>query len=418
MKITENLRMEWVVPLQTVSYFYLDWKPNRHAHLELSGSIQKGWEAVCEQIYESKIKICLDTADGEQNIFWGYITVLKTESEGNFEKVYLEAKSASCMLDKRRESWSFQNVENTYAKTVKEAIQQSGGQVICTAGKENKMETPLIRYGETVWEFVMRLARYLGTCVIPDIITGRPNLWFGMRKGSHIPAFSENRFSCDVKKGEQTEISYQTESRNFYKIGDQTVFLGRNMRICSVEAIFKNGELIFTYRLKEQDIYERIEHNGFAGLELMGTVEAVYQDRLKVSLDIDRGISTDGYAYPYYPETGNSLYAMPEKGARVALHFCREGGREGYILHCLPNGIRHQTYSTDKYVDTVYGNSVHLFGDSIDFFQKNSCHLSLCNENILFSSSNKLYISAVDEVKIKARRITVSTPDELNVCQG
>ena len=66
------------------------------------------------------------------------------------------------------------------------------------------------------------------------------------------------------------------------------------MRICSVEAIFKNGELIFTYRLKEQDIYERIEHNGFAGLELMGTVEAVYQDRLKVSLDIDRGISTDG----------------------------------------------------------------------------------------------------------------------------
>ena len=93
----------------------------------------------------------------------------------------------------------------------------------------------------------MRLASYLGTCVIPDIITGRPNLWFGMRKGSHIPAFSENRFSCDVKKGEQTEISYQTESRNFYKIGDQTVFLERNMRICSVEAIFKNGELIFTY---------------------------------------------------------------------------------------------------------------------------------------------------------------------------
>ena len=95
--------------------------------------------------------------------------MLKTESEGNFEKVYLEAKSASCMLDKRRESQSFQNVENTYAKTVKEAIQQSGGQVICTAGKENKMETPLICYGETVWEFVMRLASYLGTCVIPDI---------------------------------------------------------------------------------------------------------------------------------------------------------------------------------------------------------------------------------------------------------
>ena len=116
--------------------------------------------------------------------------------------------------------------------------------------------------------------------------------------------------------------------------------------------------------------------------------------------------------------SGNSLYAMPEKGARVALHFCREGGREGFVLHCMPNGIRQQAYSADKYVDTVYGNSVHLFEDSIDIIQENKCHLSLCNENILFDSSKKLYISAVDKVNIKARRITVSTPDELNICQG
>ena len=38
---------------------------------------------------------------------------------------------------------------------------------------------PVIQYEETTWEFVNRL----GVPIIPDIETGKPNLWFGMRNG-------------------------------------------------------------------------------------------------------------------------------------------------------------------------------------------------------------------------------------------
>lgn len=43
------------------------------------------------------------------------------------------------------------------------------------------------------------------------------------------------------------------------------------------------------------------------------------REQVYVRLDIDD--KTGVYPFPWYPETGNGLYAMPEKGSKAELYF-------------------------------------------------------------------------------------------------
>ena len=45
-------------------------------------------------------------------------------------QIYIKAMSASCLLDRKIESRSFQNTAKTYGEVVRENVQTDGGQVI------------------------------------------------------------------------------------------------------------------------------------------------------------------------------------------------------------------------------------------------------------------------------------------------
>ncbi len=418
-KIADSLKMECEIPLLAVEKFQFEWKTNEHAFLMLQAYIDYRIPYKPEELYGSRIKLWLDKSES-QIIFLGYLTEIETKNVGETVKVQLKVKSGTIRLDQQAESRSFQNVENTYAEIVEQIAKSSGGRAICTKGTDTAIKKPFIQYEETAWEFCRRLASRLGTIVTPDIGTGGQNFWFGMRKGTVITGFSEDEYMAETKRNElgRMEAGYEVESREFYKIGDKTVFCGQEMVICRVLAFFERGELIFRYLLKEYETGNMMYQNRFVGLGLTGTVLEIQQEQVKVALDIDGGNSTGDYYYNWYPETGNALYAMPEVGTGILLYFGDRDEQGGFAIHCTPDVVNSERAYKSRYFDTKEGNSLHLYGDSISFANNGNYSLSLGNSTVAVRGPGKISVSAQGAVTLNASRIVISTPDELDICQG
>ena len=144
---------------------------------------------------------------------------MNLETIGKFFLFELEALSASCLLDVEVKNKSFQAVEKTYGEMIKEMVSEHGSQVIRNRDSDRVIGYPVFCLNETLWQFVNRMGKKIGAYVIPDLETGKPNLWFGMRKGKRISSFTENDFIMQINPLENDDrIVFQVKDRNFYKI--------------------------------------------------------------------------------------------------------------------------------------------------------------------------------------------------------
>lgn len=420
-RITDSLKLQCEIPFVLIEKFQFVWEPNQHAVLGLEGYINGNEQYITDKLYDSKIKIWMEKKQSKRVLFCGYLIKVNECAVGKTKRVKIQAASGSYKLDQCVESKSFQNTESTYADIVMQTVENAGGKVICTEGINKKISKPVIQYNETAWGFAKRMASQVGAYLFPDIETGGINLWFGEREGNATAKFSETEYVENMYREIDTNTMksyYEIDSKEFYEIGDKAKICGLELQIWEVKASFERGELNFKYILKKNASISTIYQNQFVGLGLQGTVVETRGEQIKVALDIDGGKTTGDYFYDWYPETGNALYAMPEIGTQVLLYFNSKDEREGFVLHSLPNSVQQNTDYKNRYFNTKEGNTVHLYKDSVDFSCQGNHNLALADSFISAGSSGTVSISAQGSVKLSARRITISTPDELNICQG
>lgn len=419
-KITDSLKVETDVPILNVGSFRFFWKTNCHARMELDGYIDRSISWNPAQSYNSRIKIHSNEGGKTQTLFYGYIFKVEISNSGKTTRVFLDIMSASCLLDRMAESRSFQNPAKTYGEVVKLAVQADGGQVIRIQESDREIGSPVIRYEETVWQFAGRMADRLGSCIIPDIETGNPNIWFGMRKGKEVQAPDDTQYTARLRPiGKKAGICIKTEGRNYYKLGDRMTCLGQKMIITEIEGRYEHGELIFTYTMEDKATkytgFHEYKHS--AGMGLWGTIADVKKELVKVVLDIDKGEDTGDYYYPWYPETGNTLYAMPEIGSRALLYFFSEDEQDGAVIHCLNKEHKSECYYKNRALNTKDGNTMELT-NSIVSFSRDGHTLSLSNDTIHIGTLRELNIYAEENIRLKAKKIVISTPEEIKICQG
>ena len=108
-KLADYLKIETDIPLQYVEKFNFSWKPGCHALLKLEGYLDRRipWDAGTS--YNSRIKIWLENERGTTIIYHGYTMEAEIREEGKTNHVFLEAMSASCLLDRNIGSRSFQD---------------------------------------------------------------------------------------------------------------------------------------------------------------------------------------------------------------------------------------------------------------------------------------------------------------------
>ncbi len=417
-KITNGILMESILPFLKVDSFMFEWNPNEHAFLTMRGYLNEEESYHLTEAYDSKIRLKLK--EGDVTLFHGYLVDVRVNHVGNTSEIRLRAASGSFRIDRKLESASFQNPEETYAEIARKTVESVGARVICTEGIGIPIQKPVLRYRETAWQFGMRLASGLGTCIVPDIMTGERDFWFGMRNGESIPSLAGEEYTVDIcreRDGGKVTTIYKVKSRKFYKIGDRTTLNGVEWKVCGVKAVFQKGELTFRYLLKQEEIVKPIYLDRFTGLGLKGTIAEVKNEQVRIVLDIDEGRETGHYFYNWYPETGNSLYAMPEPGTRAVLCFGERDERESFVMHSLPSTMKDRWNRKSRHLDTKEGNILHLDEESIAISKEGNRTVCLGNSFISANSVGKLRIVAEGNVKMAAKKIIMRTPDEVNICQ-
>ena len=154
-----------------------------------------------------------------------------------------------------------------------------------------------------------------------------------------------------------------------------------------------------------------------AGLGLWGIVKEVKGESLKVALDIDNNRETGNYFYPWQPETGNSLYAMPEKGAKVLLYFYDENQRNGAVIHCLNQKVMNDSYKKRTLL-LSNGNQICLWEDKLSLSKSERQKISVTNNNISLKTKKEMKLIAGSTVFLRGKKIMVSAPEELIINQA
>ena len=419
-KLTENIKIEMNLPIKKVESFQYSWKPDCHAQLQLIGYIDVTipWNPIL--CYDSYVKLWNVKGEKIQILFQGCITGMEINSAGGIDQVFLKVTSASSQLDRQNFSSSFQNPKMTYGEAVRQSVQNEGGQVIRNQESDKKIGYPVIRDEETAWQFAERMAENLGISIIPDIETGRPNLWFGMRIGKEVTSLSEDEYSILLRPiGNKIGTRIQVKGQDFYKIGDFMTYMGKKIVITEVDGQFKQGELIFLYTLVDMPIREKSCNSSYpAGLGYWGTIIDVKEESIRLALDIDHGEDTGEYYYPWCPITGNSLYAVPEVGAKALLYFNRENFQDGMVVHCMNQKPENTRNYQSRAFNIQNGDTITMFEETVNILKGKNHSLSLSDYSISAGTVNKLKILAKKKIQLKADDSSIETPEDLDIFQG
>lgn len=425
MIINTETGIESSLPLQKIWDYKIDWTVNRHAELKLTGEVNPGeLEKLSRRYVGTGIELFFinESGEKEETIFNGIVSSVQFHYESGSCKAVIKGCSSSKLLDSKRDSHSFQDVSKTYADIAKSVMTDEGGAVICTSGKY-EIEKPLIRYKETAWEYVQRIASLCHTYLIADIITGRPNVWFGMRKGVKIAEDIGDWDGVEVlkkyglKEGSSAITNYQMSSRKRYCIGDYKEIEGTVCTIYKVVMEYNKGELIFQYMLaKESELAIQPYFNeDFIGLNLYGKISRTENENVYINLDMD---GEDGmYPYPWKPETGNAFYAMPEIGTPVSLHISGVDEREAFGITCLhqKGSLKYRDSDTSlKELETVFEDKINLFPDKMEFSKYKEHSLEISDgTGVLVTSAGEIRMEAEGKVQLQAKQILVTVPEEI-----
>lgn len=425
-RINEKISIEADIPFQSIQELAMTWEINDHARVNMSG-ILKGKEGVNQILFEDYLRgtvrlIMTGNKDNEadETLFCGQIEQIDLKYTHGVLLALVTAVSASINLDKKQHCYTFQDTSRTYAETAKAVNALEDVSIICSIG-DKKLEKPVICYQETAWEFEKRLASLQHSYIIPDILTGRPNLWFGMRKGKEINKNSstvEVRIRKSYVDGERGRavISHSLESRGSYLLGDWMMLNGRKCVIYKKEFLLKHADIQFVYWLaNEKDLEtEPCYNERFNGLCLSGTVEKTRNETVQVKFDIDG--KSGKYFYPWRPDSGNALYAMPEKGSKAEVYFMNHDERQAIVIRCLHNLKNKDKEPGDKYFENSDA-SIGLSGGSIEMV-KSEASMKLRDKSSIGFDGENLTIEGDGKIKMTARHIKLSASTEIKAVTG
>lgn len=424
--INESLKISTSIPLTHVNRFQIQWGINDHASLHLEGELPYEESIACQNNCFAGSSFIIRYRSNQQDhvLFYGLIKKIDFLWDGGVSQIRLEAISASWKLDQRRVNSSFQDKEMTYAALAQHVADRAGAEVITLCGGDTTLSGALIQCMETDWEFLKRIASHLNKFLVCDIVTGRPAFWFGMRKGNQVTIATTHsdqiRFDPLLKR-----TSYIIHSREAYDLGDRTTWMGKSVIVSQRIVEFQNKGLLFTYCLEEEfHLKQEIQYNEqIIGRGFMGTVKQISNEMLKIQLDMDGNNASAQFWYPWRPETGNIMYAMPEIGSPVLLTIPGHDEREAEVRVCLHRdgaaNNRKKEYQ-NRCLNIVDDAVLRLYPDKLELSKKGDKHLLTLDDEdgIRLETSKDFKMEAKGNIFSRGNVVAVNASEEINGVVG
>ena len=369
--------------------------------------------------------------EGEQNevLFRGIVCRVRLFSCNGVSRVEVLAATSSILLDRDRRQRSFQDKAMTYEQAVRKITGAYGScPVEFTEEAGRALKEPLLQYGETDWEFLLRLGSRLHLPVYADCTCAQPGMYFGMRKGEerqweNLPVhmgISRGYYAKGGPKdraGKKDYLYFTVSGYQNLQPGD-ILYCGQNRgTIFGKRAELLGGILIFTYRAGGGGNWHipLVRHRQLVGMEFEGTVAGTRREEMNIRLDIDGPGGGAEHDWEWTPVSGNIMYAMPEKGSKVRLGFGTEDALEGTAAV----NVRRNSGSLPQYRErelmTAAGKKVELHPSGLAFQGGGGRAALTDGTGLSLGSSGPFVLCARGKVQLNASEISASTPLEINM---
>lgn len=419
---------------------------NEHGTVTISGLIKysKRDEYINIAAKETWIKILgYDEEENEKILFYGILTDFHIEVEGNSCILELTLYTGSRVMDYERHTRSFQKDGYTYRKIAEccNAGYPSAG-MIMTEGKDEAVPEFIMQYEETDWVFLKRLAGYLNTVLVPSCQVNGEKYFFGIPEKKADGILEVDSYvlhqgavvyltgkAGDAKINRQENISYITDSREAYALGDQIEFNGELLCIQKMERTKKREELWHKYYLKRKRGLRvpTVCNKKLTGLSLLGSVEAVSDERVQITLAEDENLESGNrwfaYSTVYSSQEGAGWYCMPEIGDSVRLYFPTEEEATAYVASAFHEnkgkGIR--TDPSQKIWRNKEGKEIRLAPDRVLITNNKGMSVELSDQRgIRIHSDASVTIDADEEIKISSANanLELSASNKITLTQG
>lgn len=435
----ETMRLETLEGKYRITAYQMEISPNQHGYSYITAVPEhtNNREIREERLAGKKARVVSE----ETILFHGIVKNVNIREEDGYREIKMTLITGTWILDQERKSRSFQNIHMTYHEVVKKVLADTPYSGVLFGCKDKEIGQPLIQYLETDFAFIKRLASHFHTSIIPDAIVGEAKLWFGPPADNTEVSFPEEEYTIGRDETWYQEagrfnglkrkefLYYQLRSSETYQIGNTSIILGRKVKILSIYSEMKNGLLSTHYRLGSHGLLGtgKKYQEEIIGALIDGIVLDTRAEYVKVHLAIDteQDIFT-AYEYPWMPETGSSLYCMPEIGERVSLSI---GGMDEQqdvkVIRC--NKINGKTASelTDprkRYFTTAQGKRLYLFQKEIGITRvSKGFPLEIAmkdNQGISVLSPGDIVINAQAEIALSAEKITVRVPKQVSIIKS
>ncbi len=342
----------------------LEHKVNEHSTLYvkalLSEEVKDNYVKNCRQ--GSAVSLFKKNSESDGVLFCGIVKDIEVSFLQGSYYMELYGVSYSYLLDIEKKSRSFQDKQKPYDWLENKVMENyEEAMIIDTVSQGSALGQLIVQYQETDWEFLKRLASHFNTGIVNDVHYNKIRCYFGVpnNKTHTIDAFNYSikqdisRFLTLSQNGvdgisECDFVYYEIESEEPANIGDVVCFQGHNLYVCHIKACMNRGVFLFNLTLTTKNGMSQLfrMHEKVVGVSLNAKIDEIENDRVKVSLQIDKEANHDPgkqcffpYSTIYSSKDGSGWYCMPEIGDSVRIYF--------------PDGIEEHSYAISSVHDEV-----------------------------------------------------------------
>ncbi len=431
----EQLLIKTAIPFLSLSKMEIYHDVNAHASVRISVIIKE------EDQQEILFRDWSDTSitvlkKGEEGLplFSGRIEKLVCHREGRLLTALICGISETAKLDREKKKQSFQKTEMTYRQVVQKVLRNGReAETVWNIRDDKSIDTPLIQYEETDWEFLMRICSHFHEVIVPEMQTGKPGLHFGMymgqeQSGDEIEILGNGFDSVYYSNGcyengmpRTQTLHMKVKSKENWKMGDFLLYEGRKYYVYSRRILFENGELFFLYQLGMRGVFysKTIYNTALAGVRLEGVIRKTEEENVYMQLDIDEEERAD-FPWIWAPETNNLSYCMPEAGTKAVLYLPTREEKDGRVILATVHNTNNGRYTDvqKREIVTLHHKKVGLYSDRL-FAEGTDGNVSVSMEDesgVSVKSRTGISLVADGEVLLTGKNIQAFTPVEL-VCR-
>lgn len=407
-------------------------KINEHAKLYVKGIIdsEKGDKYVEGANDKSFIKVSVkDDKNNIKDLFQGITVNISINSSNDIKILEIEALSQTFLMDINKKNRTFQNENSTYRNVI-DIVNSSYGniQIVDQITETSKIDTFVVQYKETDWEFVKRLASYFNSWIVPECQLG--DIKYSIGKTGMLKTYSLEEFNYSIKKGIQEYkikdgngvsdlddmnlITYEVVTNKMLDLCDAVTFKGRNLYVYEAEIEMHDSIFSNKYSLRDENGMKirRIYNNQIVGISLSGTILDTKNDVVKVNLDIDgkQDLNTARwfpYSTVYSSEDGTGWYCMPEKGDAIRLYFPDNVEKNAYVISSVNLESRDTKKRSDpavKSIGTKYGKQLIMEPGAVNIIGSSGMMVKMTDDGgIEIISDKKIILDAKDDIEINGK---------------